>query len=84
MQPKVFFTGMGLAPVVAVIVVLLLLSGCAQYEAAKDFKDKAAEKVVDKAYDLTCNMRYKTEQSFKARHGLNDAIMVGWCKRLVK
>ncbi len=65
----------------AVAVAALLLAGCAQLQAAKDALPVIADKVVDRAYGLTCGLPYRTEARFRARHDMSKETLRAWCKR---
>ncbi len=47
-----------------------ILAGCAQVEAVKRIAPTVIDQGIDKTYSLTCNMRYKTEARFRARHDI--------------
>ena len=60
----------------------LLLSGCAKLEFAKDALPVIADKVVDRAYRLTCGLPYRTEARFLARHDISRGTLLAWCGRV--
>lgn len=63
------------------LVGVLFLPGCTQIDTAKNLADAAINQGMDKTYALTCNMRYKTESGFLARHDILKETIVAWCKR---
>ena len=63
------------------LAMLFILAGCAQYEAVKDMAPIIIDQGIDKTYELSCNMRYRTEARFRARHDISKETVAAWCKR---
>lgn len=79
---RLFWAGALLSPpILALIFIVLLISGCAQYAAIEETTKAVTDKAMDKVYDTSCNMRYKTEVRFRARHQLTQSAIDTWCRR---
>lgn len=62
-------------------ILVLLLGGCAEYEALKAIGPIAADRAADGAYNFSCNLRYKTERRFLARRDIDKSAFKIYCKR---
>lgn len=78
---KTILMGIGLSPIAFILALAFLFSGCAQFDNAKEISQIIVNKTIDRTYDLTCNMRFKTEASFLARKQISPETMAAWCKR---
>lgn len=64
------------------LISVLFLPGCAAYNAVKAATPVIEDKAVDVYYERICNLRYKVEQRFQARHETSGVVFQAFCKRL--
>tara|TARA_R110000751_G_scaffold245030_2_gene345054 strand:+ start:434 stop:661 length:228 start_codon:yes stop_codon:yes gene_type:complete len=67
---------------ITILIVVFFLAGCAEIAAIEGAAQIGIDKATDRAYGLSCNLRYKTERRFMARHDINRETINDWCKRV--